>query len=299
MSVVRPGSGPPGWPVSRHRPPFFKASRWRPDSRGRETLPPERLRMSANTITVSTSPIVLVGCVQFQHNRLPGRRSLNPGTTRSKLRATGVDALGPHRQRQSPLHRSAGHGFGFTQRGGSRVGNSPPPGAATDLEHPAERSTRARIACAPRSSAGPTTTSCFTTDASDLDSNELKVRIRVAERVLALTSRVQKQSAELRYHVTHDGLTGLWNREALLSLIFQETDRVQRMKTLAQPHAARPGQFLADQSQLRIRNRRPHPDRTGESLSPPDCAATTSSAVAGRTSSCWRCRAATSKTRSC
>jgi len=60
---------------------------------------------------------------------------------------------------------------------------------------------------------------------------DLKVRIRVAERVLALSSRVQKQSAELRYHVSHDGLTGLWNREALLSLIFQETDRVQRMKS--------------------------------------------------------------------
>ena len=63
------------------------------------------------------------------------------------------------------------------------------------------------------------------------DLADLKVRIRVAERVVALTGRVQKQSAELRYHVTHDGLTGLWNREALLSLIFQETDRVQRMKT--------------------------------------------------------------------
>lgn len=63
------------------------------------------------------------------------------------------------------------------------------------------------------------------------DPTDLKVRIRVAERVLALTSQVQKQSAELRYQATHDGLTGLWNREALLSLIFQETDRVQRMKT--------------------------------------------------------------------
>ena len=71
----------------------------------------------------------------------------------------------------------------------------------------------------------------FTAGAIDFDYNELKLRIRVAERVLALTNRVQKQSAELRYHVTHDGLTGLWNREALLSLIFQETDRVQRMKT--------------------------------------------------------------------
>lgn len=60
---------------------------------------------------------------------------------------------------------------------------------------------------------------------------DLRMRIRIAERVLALTSQVQKQSAELRYHSTHDGLTGLWNREALLSLIFQETDRVQRMRT--------------------------------------------------------------------
>jgi len=60
---------------------------------------------------------------------------------------------------------------------------------------------------------------------------DLKVRIRVAERVLALSGQIQKQSAELRFQSTHDGLTGLWNREALLSLIFQETDRVQRMKT--------------------------------------------------------------------
>jgi two-component system, cell cycle response regulator len=63
------------------------------------------------------------------------------------------------------------------------------------------------------------------------DSAELRIRIRVAERVSALSSRIHKQSAELRYLTTHDGLTGLWNREALVSLIFQETDRVQRMKT--------------------------------------------------------------------
>jgi len=63
------------------------------------------------------------------------------------------------------------------------------------------------------------------------DPNDLKVHLRVAERVLALQHQIQKQSAELRYRATHDGLTGLWNREALLSLIFQETDRVQRMKT--------------------------------------------------------------------
>lgn len=63
------------------------------------------------------------------------------------------------------------------------------------------------------------------------DPADLRIRIRIAEHVLALTSQVQKQSAQLRFHSTHDGLTGLWNREALLSLIFQETDRVQRMRT--------------------------------------------------------------------
>lgn len=63
------------------------------------------------------------------------------------------------------------------------------------------------------------------------DPDDFKVHLRVAERVLALQHQVQKQSAELRYRATHDGLTGLWNREALLSLVFQETDRVQRMKT--------------------------------------------------------------------
>ena len=67
--------------------------------------------------------------------------------------------------------------------------------------------------------------------ADTADDSDLRVRIRVAERFNALTSRLHKQSAELRYHATHDPLTGLWNREALLSLIFQETDRVQRMKT--------------------------------------------------------------------
>ncbi|HVT97328.1 MAG TPA: diguanylate cyclase [Acidobacteriaceae bacterium] len=67
--------------------------------------------------------------------------------------------------------------------------------------------------------------------AESTDSSDLRVRLRVAERVVALTSRIQKQSSELRYHATHDSLTGLWSREALISLIFQETDRVQRMKT--------------------------------------------------------------------
>lgn len=63
------------------------------------------------------------------------------------------------------------------------------------------------------------------------DAAELRMRLRVAERARGLMERAWKQEADVQFHATHDGLTGLWNREALLSLIFQETDRVQRMKT--------------------------------------------------------------------
>jgi two-component system cell cycle response regulator len=63
------------------------------------------------------------------------------------------------------------------------------------------------------------------------DAMDLKLRIRVAERVREVLRHAQMQEAELHYQSTHDGLTGLWNREALLRLLFQETDRVQRMKT--------------------------------------------------------------------
>jgi two-component system, cell cycle response regulator len=63
------------------------------------------------------------------------------------------------------------------------------------------------------------------------DATDLRMRLRVAERAHALMEQARKHEADLEFHATHDGLTGLWNREALLSLIFQETDRVQRMKT--------------------------------------------------------------------
>jgi two-component system cell cycle response regulator len=64
-----------------------------------------------------------------------------------------------------------------------------------------------------------------------VDEVDLKVRMRVAERVQALMSQLQREAAAVRFHATHDSLTGTWNREALLSLLFRETDRVQRMKT--------------------------------------------------------------------
>lgn len=64
-----------------------------------------------------------------------------------------------------------------------------------------------------------------------IDPLDLEIRMRVANRAWRLLGQVRRQSAELHFQSTHDALTGLWNREALLSQIFQETDRVQRMKT--------------------------------------------------------------------
>jgi two-component system, cell cycle response regulator len=63
------------------------------------------------------------------------------------------------------------------------------------------------------------------------DPMELRVRLHVAARAHSLMVQVERHREELHFQTTHDSLTGLWNREALLSLIFQETDRVQRMKT--------------------------------------------------------------------
>jgi two-component system cell cycle response regulator len=53
----------------------------------------------------------------------------------------------------------------------------------------------------------------------------------VAERVQELTSQLDEQMKAVRFHASHDSLTGLWNRESLLNLLFPETDRVQRMRT--------------------------------------------------------------------
>jgi two-component system, cell cycle response regulator len=64
-----------------------------------------------------------------------------------------------------------------------------------------------------------------------VDEADLRVRLRVAERVQALMGQIDEQASAVRFHASHDSLTGLWNRESLLNLLFPETDRVQRMRT--------------------------------------------------------------------
>uniref|UniRef100_A0A7V4XVA2 diguanylate cyclase n=1 Tax=Acidobacterium capsulatum TaxID=33075 RepID=A0A7V4XVA2_9BACT len=60
---------------------------------------------------------------------------------------------------------------------------------------------------------------------------DFRVRLRVAERVQTLMLELQQQNEAVRFHASHDAMTGLLNREAMLKQLFQETDRAQRMKT--------------------------------------------------------------------
>ncbi|MFY9747026.1 MAG: diguanylate cyclase [Acidobacteriaceae bacterium] len=185
--------------------------------------------MSANTITVSTSPIVLVGSSSSSTIDYLAA-ILESWHYQIEVARNGSDALGRIDSANPPsialldMDLASPNAVEVVWEVRRRQEQRRTWNILLSI-HPGKDRLRAALQC------GADDYFVFTTGASDLDSNELKVRIRVAERVLALTSRVQKQSAELRYHVTHDGLTGLWNREALLSLIFQETDRVQRMKT--------------------------------------------------------------------
>jgi two-component system, cell cycle response regulator len=60
---------------------------------------------------------------------------------------------------------------------------------------------------------------------------DLRVRLNVARRVQEITRELEAQMEAVSFNSLHDSLTGLWNRESLLSLLFLETDRVQRMGT--------------------------------------------------------------------
>jgi two-component system, cell cycle response regulator len=64
-----------------------------------------------------------------------------------------------------------------------------------------------------------------------VDEIDLRVRLNVARRVQEVTHQLEAQIKAISFHSLHDNLTGLWNRESLLSLLFPETDRVQRMGT--------------------------------------------------------------------
>jgi diguanylate cyclase (GGDEF)-like protein len=55
------------------------------------------------------------------------------------------------------------------------------------------------------------------------DANELRVRLRAGRRILDLQDYLLSSSEAQRFPATHDFLTGLWNREAILGILRQLT----------------------------------------------------------------------------
>ncbi|MGC1870518.1 MAG: diguanylate cyclase [Acidobacteriaceae bacterium] len=66
--------------------------------------------------------------------------------------------------------------------------------------------------------------------AKPVDFQDLRMRIRTGERVQNLYAELSDSAMAMEFHCTHDPLTGAWRREAILDLIFKETDRVQRLQ---------------------------------------------------------------------
>ena len=63
------------------------------------------------------------------------------------------------------------------------------------------------------------------------DRNELRARLRVGRRILTLQQDLINARDELRFQATHDVLTGIWNRGAVLDLLHRELERAARAKT--------------------------------------------------------------------
>ncbi len=59
---------------------------------------------------------------------------------------------------------------------------------------------------------------------------ELKVRLRTGKRILYLQEQLINAREALRDQATHDHLTGLWNRAAILDILNRELGRAQRQE---------------------------------------------------------------------
>lgn len=60
------------------------------------------------------------------------------------------------------------------------------------------------------------------------DQSELRARLKVGRRILALQEKLIQTSEELRFQATHDPLMGIWNRGALMELLSKEFVRAAR-----------------------------------------------------------------------
>ena len=63
------------------------------------------------------------------------------------------------------------------------------------------------------------------------DKAELHARLRVGRRILSLQRNLISAQEKLRFQATHDALTGLWNRGALLDMLDSEIERTLRTRS--------------------------------------------------------------------
>jgi diguanylate cyclase (GGDEF)-like protein len=61
-----------------------------------------------------------------------------------------------------------------------------------------------------------------------VDEFELRVCMRTALRMRELHAEMVEAIEAAQFHASHDSVTGLWNREALLGRLYRETDRTRR-----------------------------------------------------------------------
>jgi two-component system cell cycle response regulator len=62
------------------------------------------------------------------------------------------------------------------------------------------------------------------------DKGELRARLRVGTRILTLQEDLIRAREDLRFQATHDVLTGIWNRRAILDLLHCEIERAARFR---------------------------------------------------------------------
>jgi two-component system cell cycle response regulator len=58
--------------------------------------------------------------------------------------------------------------------------------------------------------------------------HELKARLRAAKRILDLEDQIEVARENMKVETTHDPLTGLWNRSAILEILHREIHRARR-----------------------------------------------------------------------
>jgi two-component system cell cycle response regulator len=64
------------------------------------------------------------------------------------------------------------------------------------------------------------------------DKNELHARLRAGRRILTLQDEQIRTREQLEFQVTHDPLTEIWNRRAILDLLHREFERTRRAKSV-------------------------------------------------------------------